>query len=297
MEVLAQWSATGAGEAEDIVAVDLEHPDKVDTVAAHTPGTTLQYPVVGGGLVGWYRLPAGGNVNTTPETSQLVVDGVGDVRLPTVTWDVDWATRGARWGAAGHATFTPMRSIIHAARRDAKWFGVPVGHWGIIETTLTGRPVGIGPKPDSMWTQGRSEPAMTDGLLAYVDSQGVWAKGRLVGREAGAVFDPVISPDGSKVAWLEQQTPAIFGFIPLGLPKWAILVADIATGARHTIVPGRAEVQTCHPHWLDDQTLVAAQNRGPGQPWQLVTIDVASTRVDVVSRPEHGSFLSPVRAS
>lgn len=296
VEILAQWSQAGMGGAEDIVRVDLDHPDRPETFARHTPGTTLQYPVVGAGLVGWYRLPVGGNVNTTPEQATLVVDGVGDVTLPAVTWDVDWATRSARWGAAGHATFTAPRLIIHAARRDAKWFGVPVSHWGTIETTLTGRPVGIiGRAPDATWTQGRSEPAVTNGLLAYVDSQGVWAKGRLIGREAGNPYDPVISPDGKRVAWLEQQTPTIFGFIPLGLPKWAVLVADIATGTRRTLVPGRTEVQTCNPHWLDDSTLIAAQNSGPGQPWLLVTIDVTSTRVDTITRPEHGSFTAPVK--
>ena len=82
VEILAQWSQAGMGGAEDIVRVDLDHPDRPETFARHTPGTTLQYPVVGAGLVGWYRLPVDGNVNTTPEQGTLTLDPqTGQVRF------------------------------------------------------------------------------------------------------------------------------------------------------------------------------------------------------------------------
>lgn len=292
MRILAQHSPGGVDGPEDIVAVDLDRPDQVEIVARHAPGTTLQFPLVdpidrftGRDLVGWYRLPTGGNVNLTPEKGVLVVDGVGDVVLPATARWTDGVVFGCRWGAAGHATFTPEGTLLHAARQDGAFLGLgfwQVSTWGTLETDLTGRPL-------RSWDRGKSEPAYTGRSLAWCEADGVHAGTRTFAPVAGRPFDPVISPDGTRCCWIENT-----GILPV---RWSVVVGDVATGARRVILPARDWWMTTNTRWLDDSTLIAGQfdPNASVKHWALVTIDTTTGQTTRLTAPEHGSFLCPVR--
>ena len=271
---------------EDIVAFDLSRPSFRDILGHPDPGYTLQYPVVGAGLLGWYRLPAGGNVNLTPEKGTLVIDGVGDCRLSTATWNEGWLF-GCRWGASGHATITPRATVVHAARRDGKIIGWwPTTTWGIVETTLAG--VTLTP-----WVEGRTEPACTGTYSAWCQADGVHTSVGGVERTyppvKGMPFDPVVSPDGARVCWLEIE-----GLLPF---RSSLIVASTTTGVRTVVVPARDYWQTANAHWLDDHTLVSNQMdpNAPVKHWAVITVDVETTSVTTHTGPEHGNFLHPVR--
>lgn len=279
--VLAQHSF-GTGP-ENIVAVDLNAPARLDDVARATPGTTLQYPVSNGVRIGWYRLPAGGNVNLTPEKAVFVVDEVGDVRLPVKSW-TDGLTFGCRWGANGHATFTPSGTILHAARQDGAFFGIiPVSTWGTLETDLFGKVIG-------KLTKGRTEPHYSGTRLAFTTTDGVVTPTRTFKPLTGQPFDPIISPDGSKVVWLEC--------LALFPARWQLVVGDVSTGQRTVVVAARDWWQTTHAHWLDDSTLICSQMDPTAsvKHWALIAVDASIGDVTVLTGAEHGSFLCPVVA-
>lgn len=297
--VLAQWQARH-GDPDRIVSFDVERPDRLTDVAVPVAGTTNEFPFTDGHRVGWVNLPVGGNVNLTPERGVVTVDyqdgqGPTQVRLPAGTWDVDALLKKCRWGAFGHPTFTPAGTILGAARRDGTWWIFPASTWGLLEVDRTGQPVQPGKRPDSSWVEGRFEPCYTGLSLAVTSSAGVHAGGRIFKPMVRNPFDPVVSPNGRLVVWLEQQQVSLFG-LPLGRPLCALIVGDLATGERRTVVPATDGWLTCNAHWIDDATLVAAQTNSPTGPWVLVTVDVPTGTVVPRTRAEHGSFLAPVAA-
>jgi len=284
-----QWSPTanGLNGPEDIAIVDLRSERlSAEVVVRHDHGTTLQFPVVDQthNLFGWYKLPVGQNITTAPEQGVLVVSTIGEVSLPSTARWSDGPVLDCRWGAATHATFTPHGTILHAARRDGKFLNrpwLPTKTWGTVETNIFGEPIG-------KWESGKSEPSYTGNRLAWCESNGVHVGGCVFPPLEGRPLDPSVSPDGTRVCWIENAgTPPV---------NWSVVVAEIATGASRVVVPARDWWMITNARWMNDTTLVAGMfdPNATVEHWALVAIDVASGIVEVLTGPEHGSFLCPV---
>lgn len=288
MRIVAQREL--AAGIQEIVAVDLDRG--VTDVLQHPMVTTR----IGGGIEGWtfqapkllpdgrlmaYRFRPGEQFNLHLNAGELVIFDSPDVYkvMPRPSTPARFGRQNAvTWVAHGHATPTDRGTLIHAANELESWwlFGLPVRkQWVCVETDLTGRPTG------ARWVD-QAEPSWTDKGLTRISTAGTGAivtptrtfdkATSPIGARSFGWFDPHLSPDGTKVVWLDLVS------VGLGVTS-GLIVGDIATGQVRHVIPPTLSMQT-DAMWLDGATLIGS--RFIDGHWNIVLIDVISGRTDVV---------------
>ena len=288
MRIVAQREL-GAG-IQEIVAVDT-HVGVTDVVQRPMVTTSL-----GGGVAGWtfqapktlhdgrlmaYRFRPGEQFNLHVNSGEVCIFDSPDVYrlMPRPSTPAKFGRQNAiTWVGHGHAAPTSRDTLIHAANELEAWwlFGIPIRkQWVCVETDLTGRPTG------ARWVD-QAEPSWTDKGLTRISTAGTGAiitpnrtfdkATSPIGSKSWGWFDPHLSPDGSKVVWLDLVS------VGLGVTS-GLIVGDIATGQVRHLVPPTLAMQT-DAMWLDNQTLIGS--RYIDGHWNIVLIDVMSSRTDVV---------------
>lgn len=287
----AQHSPVGVDQ-ERIVAFDLGSPGHLTSVSDPGASETHQYVVLDGkGGVGWYRLPKGANTNLNMDRAIFHWKGA-DVRLPADKWN-DGVVFGCKWWGNGHATITPSGTVLHYAMQLGALLGIlPAPTGGLLETTLEGVPI---PQEGGRQRDGfiakRAEPNYTGDLLTYTEGAYVVTPQRRFKKLGGSLFDPIISPDGKLVAWLEILSQVPFKH------RW--VVGDLANGETKIVAPVVNGWGLNHPHWLPDSRTLVTGRYDPNakvKHWALTTYDIDAAKPVLHSGPEHGDFLGPIAA-
>ena len=268
-----------AGGVQEIVAVDT-HVGVTGVLVRPTSEWTYQAPkTMPDGTLMAYRLRPGEQFNLHSDRNELVLFDGPNLAPRVIPRPV--TKKGLNktvWLAHGHAAPTTHDTLIHAAVEWETWWIWPIPvrkQWVCVETDLTGRPTG------ARWVD-QAEPSWTDKGLTRISTAGTGAiitpnrtfdkATSPIGAKSFGWFDPHLSPDGTKVLWLDIAS--------IGLSVTSgLIVGDIVTGQVRHLIPPTFSMQT-DAMWLDNQTLIGS--RYIDNHWRIVLIDVMSSRTDVV---------------
>lgn len=183
------------------------------------------------------------------------------------------------WLQHGHAAPTNRGTLIHAAVELESWwlFGWPIRkQWCVIETDYFGKPTGYK-------VGDRAEPSWTDRGLTTIDPTGT---GRIVtptrvfdkasspvGAKSWGWFDPHLSPDGTKVVWLDVTSVGLDG------TRSGLIIGDMATGEMRYLVKPIYAMQT-DGMWIDNNRILGS--RFTDGHWDLTLVDATNGNPDKV---------------
>lgn len=301
MEILIQITDNGTGpNSSRIDSLDYTVATNTivdqDVVATPAAGKALQYPVSAHGNLIYYEVGEGQNVNLNADAANIFVNGTKRLR-PTIPGGF-LNLLVMTWGPAGHGALTPNNKIIHHARVERKLFGLlqyTEPTWFLVETDLTLSANSHRIISAKDWV----EPSVAeDGRLTYIDKtfplggQHKVVSGGVKIPTPGFAFDPVVSPDGSKVAWLVLEgadgSTVLQNIFPV---KWSLFVSTISTPSPTRVVNGNTipGTLTSHPFWLDDGTLCATRLSNPFAPWRAIRVDVTTSVETFITEESLGS--------
>ena len=268
-----------AGGRQEIVAVDT-HGGVVDVLARPSSEWTFQAPkIMPDGTLMAYRLRPGEQFNLHSDRNELVLfDGPGLAPRVIPRPVVKAGLNRTVWAQHGHAAPTTHGTLIHAAVEWETWWIWPIPvrkQWVCVETDLTGRPTG------ARWVD-QAEPSWTPRGLTRISTVGTGAiitptrrfekLGSAVGAKSFGWFDPHLSPDGTRVVWLDLVS------VGLGVTS-GLIIGDIDTGnVRHVVAP-TTQMQT-DAMWLNDSLLIGS--RFIDSHWRIVLIDTIDRSVAVI---------------
>ena len=268
-----------AGGRQEIVAVDT-HGGVVDVLARPSSEWTFQAPkIMPDGTLMAYRLRPGEQFNLHSDRNELVLfDGPGLAPRVIPRPVVKAGLNRTVWAQHGHAAPTTHGTLIHAAVEWETWWIWPIPvrkQWVCVETDLTGRLTG------ARWVD-QAEPSWTPRGLTRISTVGTGAiitptrrfekLGSAVGAKSFGWFDPHLSPDGTRVVWLDLVS------VGLGVTS-GLIIGDIDTGnVRHVVAP-TTQMQT-DAMWLNDSLLIGS--RFIDSHWRIVLIDTIDRSVAVI---------------
>ena len=243
-----------------------------------------------------YRCRPKDQFNINSDRVEVVIfDGPGGAPrvLPRPSTKAIFGKQNAiSWLQHGHAAPTDRGTLIHAAvELETWWFlGWPVRkQWCVVETDLTGSPTGYR-------VADRAEPSWTDRGLTTIDPSGT---GRIItptrvfdkatasiGSKSFGWFDPHLSPDGSKVVWLDVVTwaPVTSGLI----------LGDLATGKIRYLVSPTTAMQT-DAMWDNDAELIGSRFKDGC--WRVGIISVADGSFATIPNTENCTAIHNRRTS
>jgi len=260
MRIVAQREL--AGGVQEIVTVD---KDKGVTEVLVRPDATWTYQApktMPNGQLMAYRLKPGEQFNLHSDRNEIVIFD-GPNRTPRViprpvTKSSFGKTNGVMWLQHGHAAPTTQNTLIHAAVELETWwlFGWPIRkQWMCIETDLAGRPTGARwvDQAEPSWTPRGLTRISTAGNVAIITPTRTFDKGvASIGSKSWGWFDPHLSPDGTKVVWLDVTSIGLDG------TRSGLILGDVATGRIRYLITPTYEMQT-DAMWLDDDTLIGSR--------------------------------------
>lgn len=248
-----------AGGRQEIVAVDT-HVGVTDVLARPTAEWTFQAPkTMPDGTLMAYRLRPGQQFNLDSASNELVLfDGPGYAPRVIPRPVVRKGLNTTVWAAHGHATPTGHGTLIHAAVEWETWWFWPIPirkQWVCVETDLTGRPTG------ARWVD-QAEPSWTVGGLTRISTVGTGAiitptrrfdkATAPIGSKSWGWFDPHLSPDGTKVVWLDVASIGLDG------TRSGLIVGDMQTGEMRYLVKPIPQMQTdCM--WDNDKEIIGSR--------------------------------------
>jgi len=174
------------------------------------------------------------------------------------------------WLQHGHAAPTLQGTLVHAVNELESWwlFGWPVRkQWVCIETDLTGKPTGARwvDQAEPSWTSRGLTRISTAGTGAIITPTHTFDKATSpIGSKSFGWFDPHLSPDGSKVVWLDLVS------IGIGVTS-GLIVGNTSTGEVRHLVKPTPSMQT-DGMWIDDFTILGS--RYISGHWNLITISM-----------------------
>lgn len=279
--------ATGLGALESIIERFDVKTRRITPISTPPVGYCDQYPVGDGiGNIIYYRGPIGRNVNTNALDFDIVVNGF--VRSRPQWRESLFGALACSWGPAGHAAISPTeQKLIHSARVDKNllgrfdkdtgrlYGGLPFSQeWQIIETDfkLTAS------SQRTIKGKDNTEPNWSSAGITWIDKsqpQHYVCVNNIRIASPGLAFDPILSPDGSKVAWLVLEgrigSSALENLFNV---NWSIYVSDIETKSIKQVVKAEPFVLNSHPHWYDDETIMWSRVYDDKSPWLLWTVNI-----------------------
>ena len=248
-----------AGGRQEIVAVDT-HVGVTDVLARPTAEWTYQAPkLLPDGTLMAYRLRPGEQFNLHSDRNELVLfDGPGLAPRVVPRPVVKAGLNRTVWAQHGHAAPTTHGTLIHAAVEWETWWIWPIPirkQWVCVETDLTGRPTG------ARWVD-QAEPSWTVGGLtriSTVDTGAIITPTRRfdkatapIGSKSWGWFDPHLSPDGTKVVWLDVASIGLDG------TRSGLIIGDMQTGEMRYLVKPTTQMQTdCM--WGNDREIIGSR--------------------------------------